>query len=229
MGRTTAKLCYLSQGRLLLDSVQPSLGWFRYFLGSQRLRNVGGSSQWSVDVWNAMGHPFCFDGAIRNLGKVLLRSMAEETYPLRGDGPPGHRSPERLEAANGLGLHRHSADHYQRRRLKRNRNLTLRSTSTYVVQQPWMGGLERIKCCGCTNIRGHRGCGRCLSASLRPPRESTNFQADSLRISSSGEWTERTDSIFSCAQAYRASGRAVEESWLDVRSGTITGIISPHP
>src|SRR5690348_3557236 len=139
MGRTTAKLCYLSQGRRLLDSVQPSLGWFCHFLGSQRLRNVGGSSQWSVDVWNAMGHPFCFDGAIRNLGKVLLRSMAEETYPLRGDEPPGHRSPERLETTNGLGLHRHSADPHQGRRLKRNRNLTFRSTSTYVVQQPWMG------------------------------------------------------------------------------------------
>ncbi len=48
-------------------------------------------------------------------------------------GALAYPGPERLETANGLGLHRLSADACQGRRFKRNRRLTLRPTSTHVV------------------------------------------------------------------------------------------------
>src|SRR5260370_29685437 len=61
------------------------------------------NGRWSFGIlW---GIPFVLI-AIPNLGQVLARSVAEKTYSLRGDEPSGHCGPERLEAANGLGLHR---------------------------------------------------------------------------------------------------------------------------
>src|SRR6202008_2209636 len=76
VGRTTAMLCHLSQGRLVLDSIQPSLGWFCHFLGSQCCGTVEEPLQQSSIAIYPLGHPFCGDRAILDLGEICLRGMA---------------------------------------------------------------------------------------------------------------------------------------------------------
>ena len=81
VGWTTARLCHLSQGRRVLDSIQPFLGWICYFLGSRCFGFMGEPLQGFMVIWNDLGIPFVVVGQYLIWGRFVYTAwLKRRTY-----------------------------------------------------------------------------------------------------------------------------------------------------